>query len=437
MAAMRSAGAGQPLLLCAVAMIAAGACKGEPTGVRIQVQFAGIAADQLEFTVFTGDHAATLIAPTIRPDPPPASPLTTPQSVVVILPDVAQTVICRARALSTPEVVGERSVPIRPNQVAVADIALDGKVNGDACLSAAECASGYCSGGHCCDKTCDGLCLTCAAPGGVGTCTAIPAGAPAPAGQCATTDPSACGLDGTCDGGGACRRYPAGVACGVARCAGSALTLSSTCDGAGACVNGPTIDCDPFQCDPTMNRCYRSCMSNGQCVATNVCSPAGSCGLKPLGASCQISAECNGDAVCADGVCCSTACGGACRLCNLAGREGFCSPVPAGIPDPKAQCSDAGGASCGTNGMCDGAGACQRYPAGTACPAGCGAAPGELLTGKTCDGNGSCAGGTSDICPKHFACNPADGTCFTACTSDVMCATTCNLNPATPRCRVN
>jgi hypothetical protein len=423
--------------LAALAAFDAAGCGGDDTGVRIEVSFTGIDTTQIEFAVFSGDHATTLVAPTLRPDPAAGASLATPQTVVVLLPNIAQTVICRARALSTPEVQGERTVAVRPSHVVALSIPLDGRRNGDSCGSRDECASGYCAGGRCCDSACDGTCVACDLDGAVGTCTAIAAGAKAAAGQCAVEDPSGCGSDGTCDGAGRCRRYPAGVACASGSCSGDALVLSSTCDGKGACVAGPTITCDPFLCDAGASRCFRSCMSNGQCVTGNVCNAAGSCGLKPLGADCAGTSECNGNAVCADGVCCSTACGGACMLCNVPGREGFCSPVPAAIPDPKGLCRDMGAGSCGTNGSCDGAGSCQNYAAGTPCPPPCGAAPGEYLTGTTCDGAGKCAGGTSKVCPKHFACNSADGTCFTACSSDQMCVTTCNTVPSPPRCRNN
>jgi hypothetical protein len=41
---------------------------------------------------------------------------------------------------------------------------------GTACTMAAECASGFCVDGVCCNTACTGSCMTCGATGSVGTC---------------------------------------------------------------------------------------------------------------------------------------------------------------------------------------------------------------------------------------------------------------------------
>lgn len=82
------------------------------------------------------------------------------------------------------------------------------------CTAARDCASNHCSGGVCCDEECTFTCFSCAMDGARGTCTAVPAGGQDLGGACPAELPVTCGLDGTCDGAGACRFFPAGSACG-------------------------------------------------------------------------------------------------------------------------------------------------------------------------------------------------------------------------------
>src|SRR5690606_37559817 len=65
--------------------------------------------------------------------------------------------------------------------------------DGSTCSSGAECASGKCVDGYCCDTSCIGGCVACDVPGLEGVCTAH-----APA-----TDPEGF-CEGVCDGAGRC-----------------------------------------------------------------------------------------------------------------------------------------------------------------------------------------------------------------------------------------
>jgi len=93
--------------------------------------------------------------------------------------------------------------------------------NGQACTSAASCASGFCADGVCCDSACQGACVACANPGRVGRCTPHAAG----------SDPDKdCGKGtgvcaSTCDGVGACV-FPA---------TSKPCDTCMVCDGAGTC----------------------------------------------------------------------------------------------------------------------------------------------------------------------------------------------------------
>jgi hypothetical protein len=150
-------------------------------------------------------------------------------------------------------------------------------------------------------------------------------------------------------------------------------------------------------------------------VSPNPCG-GGKCGKFSNGATCTADTDCQSN-VCAQGVCCATACGGTCQACNLAGSLGTCKVVPAG-QDPLNQCADGGPATCGNDGTCDGAGACRKYASGTAC--GAAVCSGSSYTpSRTCNGTGTCGTAAATSCGR-FVCN-ASG-CLTTCTTNADCA---------------
>ena len=95
--------------------------------------------------------------------------------------------------------------------------------NGQACTSAATCASGFCADGVCCDSACTGACVSCNQAGQIGKCSPYAVG----------TDPqNECGkgtgvCKSTCDGVGNCAYAGYTVSCGDCL----------TCDGNGTCSN--------------------------------------------------------------------------------------------------------------------------------------------------------------------------------------------------------
>ena len=142
-----------------------------------------------------------------------------------------------------------------------------------------------------------------------------------------------------------------------------------------------------------------------------------SCGTRPKkdnGAGCTAAGDCLSN-FCADGICCATACTGACVSCNQLGSEGTCKNIGPGKADPHLVCKDAGAASCGRNGTCNGAGACALYPATTTCVAGS-CRNSTLTPARHCDGNGACASVNNVDC-VHYRCDPATTACFTTCTA--------------------
>jgi len=294
---------------------------------------------------------------------------------------------------------------------------MDPKAFGQACASARECASAFCVDGVCCNTPCAGPCLTCAAAGAAGTCTNQPAGArPRHADECVAAAPATCGLDGMCDGSGACRSQVAGTVCRGGSCLDAAIVGQFVCDGQGTCRPGPATVCIPFVCDPSTISCRVQCTTDNDCAGVPCVN--GACGRskRPL---CVSDAEC-ASGHCADGVCCNTACQGPCVACNLVGRTGTCSAVESGAPDPRAICHDEGVVSCGRTGLCDGFGGCLVYAAGTVCaPPTC--AGGVLSLPRTCSGQGTCQPAVTLSCAP-YGCSPSGARCSSGCPGgDAIC----------------
>ena len=296
-------------------------------------------------------------------------------------------------------------------------------LTGKPCVANGDCVSGFCADSVCCESACTDACWTCSAQGSVGSCIPADVGSD-PRDDCPDDGLASCGRDGTCDGSGSCRRYPTGVTCRQPTCSGATLTLASRCE-AGACKPISGLPCDPYVCDAhATNACLRTCASNADCGAGNVCNN-GSCGKKPLGATCSAADDCNSN-ICQQGICCRETCTGTCMSCAVPQSEGACTAVPAGV-DPLGQCADSGRAACGTDGLCDGKGGCEIYSKATVCkdptcPVGgsTGTAPWH------CDGVGACVTGGPVSC-SGYVCGPS-GTCLVSCRDNNDCSggTVCN-----------
>lgn len=283
---------------------------------------------------------------------------------------------------------------------------------GSACASDGDCESGFCTDQVCCAARCDGICQSCALPGNLGICRSAEVGTD-PRSDCPDELSGSCARDGTCDGAGACRRYPVGTICKPASCVASTLTAAWRC-GADGCMAVPGQSCDPFLCGLT-GTCLTQCTADQDCVAPNTCNN-GSCGQKPLGAKCATNDECN-SAHCAQGICCGGTCTATCSSCALPGSEGQCTRVPAG-QDPLEQCPREDPATCGLDGTCDGAGTCRVWVTGTLCQvAGCSA--NTQVSAATCDGKMTCGRPASVSC-GDYSCD-TNARCRTQCTTSADC----------------
>jgi len=160
--------------------------------------------------------------------------------------------------------------------------------NGQMATSATECASGIVADGVCCNVACEGTCQACRRDlkeSGTlsGICDNAKSGTDAHA-DCEATDVAACGFDGTCDGRGACRLYPAGSSCGDSACVDNRAT-GRVCDGLGACTETAAgIACGFFACVDG-NGCKTGCETDAECNARSHCE-GGAC-VPNEGASCD------------------------------------------------------------------------------------------------------------------------------------------------------
>jgi hypothetical protein len=297
---------------------------------------------------------------------------------------------------------------------------------GQTCGVASECASNFCVDGVCCESDCDGLCRSCSLPNAPGRCTLVPTGALDPRGAAGVTDPAkacvdqgvaSCGLNGRCDGAGACQRYMDGSVCQPSSCDPTGNQSSIGTCSEGSC-KVTTRGCAPHLCNG--DSCGLRCDNNTQCIPTNVCQD-GSCGKRPNGEPCAANhpEECE-SGICAQGVCCGSACSGSCMSCALPNSAGVCTAVGNGGADPAKLCVDGKPASCGTDGKCDGNGGCRKYPVGALCsPPTCKA--GMETKSSFCDANGVCPPPESTTCTPIIVCNAGGNACEKTCTKDSQC----------------
>jgi hypothetical protein len=307
------------------------------------------------------------------------------------------------------------------------------KSNGQPCTDSSQCASAVCVDGVCCADACQGACRSCALPSSLGVCTPIAAKSADPRKICTDQKASSCGTDGLCDGSGGCHKYAVGTECASERCASGAYTGAASCDATGKCVAPDAILCSPYACNGP--RCFTACAVDSNCSGGNVCT-GNSCGLKANGAFCSTKTECK-SGFCAQGVCCSSACTGACQSCALATTQGTCMPVASGS-DPASICVDQGSASCGTTGKCQ-SGACEKYPPGSPCgAASCPASGTKFTPASSCDGAGACVTPASSSCSPYVC---GAGACKSTCTSNADCVSpatclgnSCGLKPVGAVC---
>lgn len=278
---------------------------------------------------------------------------------------------------------------------------------GASCFTAAECDSGFCVDGVCCDSPCSGACQQCS---GAGVCDLMPA------------DDPACG-EIVCPESTECVAYPDVITDG--RC----LAL-------GQCKT-------PDNCVATQVEIGQLCTSaNAETVAETRCDALGSCvdARGAIGGECIVNGECSSGS-CRANVCCESSCDGVCERCGV---DGLCEGIELAEAFP---CGDSGelchgrgrcllppGATCTEDAEC-GVGSCQPAVGGGQTRACC---SDPCPTGQLCASDGRCVAATADLgqaCSSPMDC--ALGHCVDGVCCDSACAgvcETCNALEQAGRC---
>ena len=305
---------------------------------------------------------------------------------------------------------GSRDVPtdVTATRTCTAETPSRARNKGETCGCARECQTGFCVDGVCCTSSCGETCMACNLASSLGECSPVPAGArPSDSSTCAASTPATCGLDGSCDGKGSCRKYVRGTECKAGNCQGDSVEGIRTCNGEGQCSETKSQPCPPYTCDPSTNKCASRCATNVQCSSGHEC-VSSSCGKSINGADCDNNDGCL-SGFCVDHVCCNIACSGACVSCGETGSVGHCSYIAVNRADPDCNGEDA--TTCGRTGLCDGAGRCTLFSENTVCES---SNCSGLLenTPRTCDGRGTCRDSQLVDCAP-FLCS--HGACESSC----------------------
>jgi hypothetical protein len=140
--------------------------------------------------------------------------------------------------------------------------------NGAECTASAECESGHCADGRCCNVTCEGSCESCNEPGSPGVCKFVD-DLPRPGHADCTNQGETCG--GKCSGNAPDCVYPnQAVSCGI-ECKGErrGIETVSFCQGNGQCVKDVARACQKYAC--SADGCRKDCDVDDDCEENFVC----------------------------------------------------------------------------------------------------------------------------------------------------------------------
>jgi hypothetical protein len=200
------------------------------------------------------------------------------------------------------------------------------------------------------------------------------------------------------------------------RALGGTCSTTAECDGV-ACVDGACCEAASCgscsSCSSVTGLCTPvvGAEDPDSCSGDDICDSTGTCKPKQ-GVTCTTPADC-ASGFCADGVCCSAPCQGACEACDLPGSPGICTLVTGDARHGTCP----GTAPCGST--CTGQSpSCEYTPLGSPCGSVCET---STLTASACDGQGVCTVAAPEDCANGFAC--LDGSaCRTSCSEDSHCA---------------
>jgi MYXO-CTERM domain-containing protein len=234
------------------------------------------------------------------------------------------------------------------------------------CTTGADCGSGFCVDGVCCDSACGGG---------------------------STTDCLACSVAAGAALNGVCGQRTVGASCND----GNACTSGETCPVAGTCSGGTTTTCSPLD----------QCHSAGTCdPGTGMCSnPA-----KTDGTTCSDNNACTSGDACMSGTCVAGSTVVVCTASDQCHDVGTCNPTTGVCSNP----AKTNGATCDANDLCRGGpdlcinGSCTATGALNTCPSN-----DSCRNTGTCDpGTGLCSTGTAKVddtpCTDQNACTSGD-----------------------------
>jgi hypothetical protein len=255
---------------------ALGGCGRSETGVRIVAHTGALEFDELRFQVTMGGNVVVDPMTTGRYEGPfrPGD-----QDVLIYLRDElgGSQLHCEASALRAGGVVSQGAGDVTVVGGQVKDVELfmaapdggggpggtggaggtggtgdpggsSGKPNGTGCSLDAECVTGHCADGVCCESDCGMACHSCGLPESPGLCRPVAAGTSDPRGKCKDEGAPSCKTTGLCGVAGECAVYAAGTACASAGCEGAkaeSVVPAGVCDGAGKCDMPAKIRCGP------------------------------------------------------------------------------------------------------------------------------------------------------------------------------------------------
>lgn len=173
--------------------------------------------------------------------------------------------------------------------------------SGGPCTEAAECESGFCADGLCCQSACEQQCEACDVAGSLGICvpvTGLPHGERAACDNAGVDDPCDFAI---CDGQqraecagtvGPCGEFACGPEACLESCTGNdecatgyhcdnGTCVAGQCDGATATTaDGEIVDCSPYTCRPD-GTCKTSCSDVSDCQSPSACDFDGRCVPRP------------------------------------------------------------------------------------------------------------------------------------------------------------
>ena len=266
-----------------------------------------------------------------------------------------------------------------------AKVCVPDELDGGVCNDASQCQSAHCQNGYCCK---DGDCCA----------TALDCGTYARAAQCDSQT--------TCQG----TRVDAFCHPTAKTCSGVTVPDDHMCAAlqSNDCGPYPPVFCTAEIDQPADQaaRCSTSCTSDNGCDASAHCSGnPGTCMPDSWpGGYCNNNTDCL-SGFCIDHVCCATDCQGACRACNLPGKEGTCSYIPVG-QDPDGECP---GVSCAGYYWGWSGDSCYRKADVTAAAASCNGMGACRTVAQECAAQ-TASGSVTTTCDNYCQ-DPTTGTC--------------------------